>query len=260
MAIAGSLVAAPFLLASPAQAAATGAASVVSSTKVQYTAGSGKTNKVTITRSGRTVTIDDKVTIKPGKGCKRVGKDVTKVRCTTSKTPTWVRIHLGDRNDWLQNKSDLGISVYAGSGNDTVYGGPRADSLYGDSGKDKLWGSGGNDRLDGSDGNDRLDGGAGNDSINGGTGADSILARGGDDKIWGMTGNDTIWAGPGADTIWDDLPGRESGADYYSGGAGRDSLYYVRDEKVWLDADGVKGDDGAKGEHDTIAKDIEVLS
>jgi len=72
-----------------------------------------------------------------------------------------------------------------------------------------------------------------------------------------MTGNDRIWAGAGADTIWDDLEPRDSGADYFSGGTGRDSLYYVRDAKVTHDADGVTGDDGSKGEHDTIAKDVE---
>src|SRR5690349_6239628 len=44
------------VLAAPAQAATTGVASV-SGTKVVFTAGSNKTNRIVITRSGRTVTI-----------------------------------------------------------------------------------------------------------------------------------------------------------------------------------------------------------
>src|SRR3954454_13789602 len=81
------------LAAAPAEAASTGVASVVESTKVQYKAAKGKQNKVVITRSGRTITIDDKAAIKPGKGCKQVKGDKTKVRCTTGKTPTRVRAY-----------------------------------------------------------------------------------------------------------------------------------------------------------------------
>ena len=75
------------VIAVPAEAAATGVAKVYNSTKVEYRAASGKANSVTVTRSGRVVTIDDKVAVKAGKGCKAVRGDKTKVRCTTSKTP-----------------------------------------------------------------------------------------------------------------------------------------------------------------------------
>src|SRR5690349_8293971 len=112
------------VLAAPAQAATTGVASV-SGAKVVFTAGSNKTNKVVITRSGRTVTIDDVVAVKPGKGCKKV--NMSKVRCRTGKTPTRVRVSLGTKNDSVINRSDLPLSASGGDGNDKLYGGSRAD-------------------------------------------------------------------------------------------------------------------------------------
>jgi hypothetical protein len=39
---------------------------------------------VVITRSGNTITIDDRVAISAGKGCKKVKGDKTKVICTTT--------------------------------------------------------------------------------------------------------------------------------------------------------------------------------
>ena len=96
------------VIAVPAEAAATGVAKVYNSTKVEYRAAGGKANSVTVTRSGRVVTIDDKVAVKAGKGCKAVRGDKTKVRCTTSKAPNWVRVYTGDKADYINNKSDMG--------------------------------------------------------------------------------------------------------------------------------------------------------
>src|ERR1044071_907818 len=93
-------------VAGPAEAASTGYAPA-GTTKVRFTPRVGAKNKVVIPRSGRTVTIDDRVTVKPGKGCKRVTGDKTKVRCTTTKTPTQVVVKLYDRNDSVTNNSDL---------------------------------------------------------------------------------------------------------------------------------------------------------
>jgi hypothetical protein len=67
----------------------------VSGTKVVVKAGSNQTNKVVITRSGRTVTVDDVVALKPGKGCRKIDK--TKVRCTTARTPTGKAVPLDFR-------------------------------------------------------------------------------------------------------------------------------------------------------------------
>ncbi|MEU4214236.1 hypothetical protein [Actinoplanes sp. NPDC026623] len=66
-------------LTAPAEAATTGVASVVETVKVQYQAASGKQNKVVATRSGNTITIDDVVAIKAGKGCKAVKGDKTSI-------------------------------------------------------------------------------------------------------------------------------------------------------------------------------------
>jgi serralysin len=74
-------------VAVPAEAASWGDATAGAKT-VSFVADWKATNKIVITRSGRTVTIDDRVEIKPGKGCKRVKGDKTRVKCKTTKTPT----------------------------------------------------------------------------------------------------------------------------------------------------------------------------
>ncbi|MEV6602086.1 calcium-binding protein [Actinoplanes sp. NPDC051346] len=230
-------------LAAPAEAASTGVASV-SGTKVKYKAAKGKQNKVVVTRSGRTITIDDKVRIEPGKGCKAVKGDKTKVRCTTRANPTRVSVYTYDRNDSVVNKTDLPMTADGGSGKDRLVGGPRGDRLTGDTG---------NDWFDGGDGGDLIVGGDGNDTMYGGNG---------DDTIHGTDGSDRGYGGPGRDSFYLD-PVITRGAandDYVSGGTGHDAAYYAGyDKSVTIDADGVTGDDGAKGEHDTIAADIEEL-
>jgi Ca2+-binding RTX toxin-like protein len=229
------------MVAGPAEAATAGTAAVVGTT-VQYTAAGSKTNTVTATRSGRVVTIDDKVTVKAGKGCKAVKGDVTKVRCTTARTPTRIVVSLGDRNDTLVNKSDLRVNAYGGGGNDTLTGGSGDDYLDGGAGHDRLTGAAGNDRIDGKSGNDRLDGGRGFD------------------ELIGYSGNDRVYGGPDADNLHEGNDPSGPDADFLSGGAGDDSvLYHLRDKAVTADADGVIGDDGTKGERDTIATDVETL-
>ncbi|MFI7602333.1 calcium-binding protein [Actinoplanes sp. NPDC049681] len=206
-------------LGAPAQAAATGTAKVVGTTKVTFTAASGKANSVTVTRSGRVITIDDKVAVKPGHGCRKDGHDATKVACTTPSTPTLVTIDAGDKNDVITNKTNLEMIGLGGSGNDTITGGSVRDSrLDGGAGNDKVYGGGGNDDLYGGSGNDRLNGGADADELDGGTGADLL-----------------------------------------QGGAGSDhAIYWTRTRGVNADLDG-KADDGERGEKDTIATDVENL-
>jgi Ca2+-binding RTX toxin-like protein len=203
----------------PARAATTGIALVHSGTTVAFTAGAKKTNKVTVTRSGRTVTIDDVVTIKAGAGCQRVGRDVTKVRCTTPRTTAYVSVSLKDRNDSVVNKSNLGMHGYGGTGNDSITGGSAADLLEGHTGNDKLYGKGGDDNLTGGAGNDRLDGGAADDSLTGGTGADTHI---------GGTGTDL-------------------------------ANYWDHQARVTVDLDGRVGDDGQRGEKDTVGADVEQI-
>ncbi|GIE87300.1 calcium-binding protein [Actinoplanes regularis] len=246
-------------LAAPAQAASVGVASV-DGTKVIYKAASSKQNKVVVTRSGKTITIDDVVAVKPGKGCKKV--DSSKVRCTTTKTPTRVGIYTYDRNDSIVNTSDLAMTADGGTGNDRITGGSRGDVLRGDRGADTIWGLGGSDTIDSSYDNDRVYGGDGNDKISDGFGNDIVYGDNGNDVFWAEPGNDRFYGGAGDDHFQIFYPYKQekADADYFSGGAGTDyGDYAFYDKGVTIDADGVKGDDGVKGEHDTLAADIEVL-
>ena len=247
----------------PAQAVSSaGLASVVDTTKVQYKSARGKQSKVVVTRSGNTITIDDKIAVKVGKGCKAVKGDKTKARCTTKKAPTRVRIYTYDRNDSIVNKTGLAMTGDGGTGSDTITGSPRGDYLYGDTGNDKIYGLGGNDHIFGDEGNDTLYGGEGNDEILDGAGTDVVRGGNGNDWFGGYHGNDKFYGEAGNDMFSPMQPtGNEykTDADYFSGGNGVDGVEYGYSKAVSLDLDGAKGDDGMKGEHDTIAADVENL-
>ncbi|HWS35190.1 MAG TPA: calcium-binding protein, partial [Actinoplanes sp.] len=178
-------------LASPAQAATVGVASVVSSTVVQFKAAGRATNKVVVTRSGNTVTIDDRVAVKAGPGCKPVKKDKTRVTCKLSKAPTRLRVWTYDLADSITNRTSLPLSASGGSGNDVITGGSAADAIYGGAGNDSIHGHAGNDAIYGDAGNDTIHGYDGNDAIYGGAGNDTIHGHGGNDSLYGGDGNDT---------------------------------------------------------------------
>jgi Ca2+-binding RTX toxin-like protein len=280
--------------AGPAAAASYGWATAGTS-KVTFTADHGATNKVVITRSGRTVTIDDRVAIKPGKGCKQVKGDKTRVRCTTRKAPTKVAVKLYNGNDSVVNNSDVKMDANGGDGNDKLVGGPKADDLRGDSvcarahaGNDKIYGRGGNDKIyadagadyvsagDGNDwilgdsdcidpgptraGNDEIYGGSGNDTLAGDAGADRLYGGYGNDALIGAAGRDRLEGGPGNDWLSGDVDDRTATADVLLGGSGRDAVRYSSYRRaVSVDLDGATGDDGLPGEHDTVGKDVEDL-
>ncbi|WP_433827698.1 calcium-binding protein [Actinoplanes sp. CA-015351] len=248
------------LVGSPAQAA-TPATAKVSGRTVLYTAAKGQQNKVVVTVSGRTVTIDDRVAIKAGKGCKKVKGDKTKVRCTTKKAPTWLDIYTGTRNDSIVNKTGIRMTADGGSGNDSITGGSAADYLSGGTGNDKIWGQGGNDYVTGNSGNDRLSGGNGNDTVFGNTGHDGVNGDNGRDLLGGGAGNDRFSGGAGDDVIgWDDTDVSGADNDVYSGGTGFDLLdaYKYYKHAVRIDIDG-GADDGKSGEKDNVRTDIENI-
>ncbi|MEU4424259.1 calcium-binding protein [Actinoplanes sp. NPDC024001] len=274
--------------AAPAAAAPTGVASVVSATKVQYKAAKGKQNRVVVTRSGNTVTIDDRVAVKAGKGCKKVKGDRTKVRCTPSKAPARVRVYTYDRNDSVTNRTGLAMTADGGTGSDKLHGGPRGDILRGWTGNDTLYGYAGNDTLDSDDGNDVIYAGpgddgvmdsagrnSGNDVVYGEGGYDHIMTLGGNDKVYGGADDDILYGGDGRDWIDgghgnDRLQGDDcrdgSGkagcyaADVMLGGSGVDLVdYHHAYRPVTADLDGASRDDGQPGEHDTIGADVEQL-
>ena len=281
-------------VAGPAAAASYGWATA-SATKITFTADYGVKNKVVITRSGRTVTIDDRVAVKAGKGCKQVKGDKTKVRCKTGKAPTKVAVDLYDRNDSVVNNSDLRMEADGGDGNDKLVGGPKADDLRGDSvcgraraGNDKIYGRGGSDQIYGDDGadyvsagdgndwvfgdsdcvngpnrsgNDVIHGGNGNDTLQGDGGADRLYGGSGSDSLIGSAGRDRLEGGAGNDWLTGDVDGRTATADVLLGGAGRDWVdYSVYRSAVSVDLDGAVGDDGLPGEHDTVGTDVEDLA
>ncbi|MCO8274550.1 hypothetical protein M1L60_28525 [Actinoplanes sp. TRM 88003] len=173
--------------------------------------------------------------------------------------------------------------IYAGDGNDkTFYGGPGNDKIYGGAGDDSLAGDEGNDIIESGNGENSVYGGAGDDRIVGGGDADYLLGDQGNDRIEGGSGRNIIHGGPGNDTLTGgpetdhfdggygndvmnggagenyynegkDLPVGTADADTFIGGPAIDVLIYdERTTDITADADGVKGDDGAAGEGDTI--------
>ncbi|WP_281428284.1 calcium-binding protein [Actinoplanes hulinensis] len=233
-----STTAAAGAFAGPAQAASTGLAYIgfdSSGPKVIFTAGSGRTNTVVVSGNSSVITIDDRVTVKAGKGCAAVKGDKTRVRCTDPKPIAKVRVGLGSGNDSVVNKSSLRLHAWGGSGNDRLTGGAREDEFHGNTGADRIYGLGGDDRLSGDDGNDVIYGGAGNDGIAGGKG---------NDREYGGAGNDGH--GQGSDT-------KSADADLVDGGTGVDQVsYFHRRKAVTADSDSGKRDDGRKGEGDTL--------
>jgi Ca2+-binding RTX toxin-like protein len=253
------VVGATGVMAAPAQAAGTGVVSVYSGTKVRYKAGNGHQNRVLLSRSGNTITVDDRVAIKAGAGCKAVKGDKTKVRCTTKTAPTRVRVDTYDRNDTIVNSTGVAMTAFGGTGSDKIVGGTRGDILYGDLGGDQIWGLGGNDRIYGSPQNDKLYGGDGADWIEDGHGRDLVRGGNGDDQMHGGGGKDVYYGDAGADRIsMNQYPASVADADRIFGGAGSDTVHYSYDSAVSMDADGV-ADDGRKGEGDNLATDIENL-
>ena len=212
-------VASTALIGMPAQAASAGAAKVVGSATVQFNALMGKSNSLTITISGRTVTLNDKVAIKAGKGCKAVKGDKTKVKCTTKKKTTKLSVALGDKNDSVNNKTSVYLLADGGSGNDTLTGGSAKDQLQGGTGNDKLYGKGGADSLFGGSGNDHIVGSTGNDKVDAGSGTDKAYGDAGNDELFGGSGKDRLVGGAGNDRIDGDTD-----VDTIYGDAGNDTL------------------------------------
>jgi len=272
-------VASTSLFVMPAQAASAGTAKVVGSATVQFNALMGKSNGLTVTISGRTVTLNDKVAIKAGKGCKAVKGDKTKVKCTTKKKTTKISVALGDKTDWVTNKTSVYMLADGGSGTDTLTGGKGKDQLQGGTGNDKLkgmrgadtlLGGSGNDIITGSNGSDRIDagsgaddvsGGSGSDTIEGGSGVDTINGDSGIDHIYGDSGNDVILGGSGADFIYggagNDAIAAWAGDDFVSGDAGNDSITGGVDDDILV---GLAGNDtiaGNAGDDILVGEDID---
>lgn len=216
-------------LAAPASAASVGTVKVFDNF-VKYQAATGKANRLVVTNSGTTVTIDDRYRIKAGKGCTAVNGDRTKVRCkVTSLDTARVLVNLSDGNDYLINKSALPMTADGARGRDTLIGGSASEALLGGAGKDELNGGAGNDHLNGTTGHDSLRGGTGDDSLAGGTGDDVLRGGAGNDSLAPGLGADAAYGNSGDDIIQDrtgnDTVDGGTGNDTVDGGAGNDKVY-----------------------------------
>lgn len=131
-------------------------------------------------------------------------------------------------NDTINAAADSGgLTLWGGSGDDTVTGGSGNDVVYAESGADTVAG------------------GAGDDSLYAGDGADQLTGGSGDDALWGEAGNDTVFGGDGADTI--------------DGGAGLDLLLGQNDADLFYVGDGFGGDIIIGGEGVTSGADLDAL-
>lgn len=165
-------------------------------------------------------------------------------------------IDAGAGNDFVDGSAlTVSVTIYGGSGDDTLIGGSNDDKLYGQDDNDNLIGNLGNDYLDGGDGSDALVGDKGTivreivtgpasllsipsgklqvvidqpgtvranvtliDADQGGN--DTLVGGNGNDYLHGGAGNDKLAGDDGADTLFGD-----SGNDELAGGAGDDHLY-----------------------------------
>jgi len=194
----------------------------------------------------------------------------------------------GDGNDFLGGNSGAD-RLEGGLGSDTLRGGPGNDLLLGGDGDDAMRGAGGHDGVHGEAGNDTVSGGAGADTLSGGDGADTLdytdattplhvaldgvnndgTAGEGDhaeadfERVLGGIANDTLTGGPGGERLeggdGDDLLIGGGGPDQIYGGSGADTASYAdRSTPVQVNLAEV-GNDGAPGEGDHVAGDIEKV-
>jgi Ca2+-binding RTX toxin-like protein len=213
----------------PAAAQQDGAfAYVYSGWFVEYRAGDGQTNDVTVTQGTEAFTyvVDDVVPIEVGEGCTHPDEtDLTHVACTlTDPQNTVVNARLGDGDDRGEARGEHLIGIHGQAGDDVLTG-EADDEIFGGTGRDTLSGT---DSQFGGPGSDTHIGTAGNDFFDPGKGDDTILGQGGDDTVEGTEGADDIHGDAGNDTLHggadDDIVHGGDGADTLYGGPGDDVL------------------------------------
>lgn len=218
-----ALVVLAFSLAFPCGAQAGTAPVVVTSggderiARVQtlfYIAAAGEVNRVTVSGPRSALVLRDTAGIQPGRGCRRVGEDRTRVRCVATDSDVVNRdVTLSDGNDAVEVTQGFAV-VRGGSGDDVLRARGR---LRGEDGNDELTGRG------------TFAGGPGNDVMTG-----SVAKRG------------------TADSFLEGDPG--NGSDTIDGRGGQDDLvsYGGRAAPVRVDLEGDR-DDGQAGENDRVA-------
>ncbi len=164
-------------------------------------------------------------------------------------------------NDNLSSYFSGQVTVYGGTGNDTLTGDGGTCELRGEAGHDVLRGGGGNEGLFGDEGNDLLIPKEGNDVVDGGFGNDTVVATGdvdftlSDSLLTGL-GNDRLTSIENA-SLWAWQRDHRidasafSGSTSLSGGAGNDVILGGMGNDL-IDG-GAGGDDlTANGGNDTL--------
>jgi Ca2+-binding RTX toxin-like protein len=137
------------------------------------------------------------------------------------------------------------IEVHSADGDDIV----DASAFSRTSGYLDLYGGDGNDRLTGSPAKNYIYGQDGDDTLYGGAHADQLHGGPGNDTMYGGDDNDIFYAEPTAD-----------GADFMSGGAGSDSVFYSdRVNGLLVTLGNGLADDGEPGESDEILGNVESV-
>ena len=235
------LVVAAGLLALVGQSTAHAASVQVTGAELVFTAGAGESNALSISFGDGAYEVQDngtsgeaRVVVQPGPGC-LPGSSPGTIVCSGAGVSAVVA-DMGDADD----SATLNITTPA-----SLSGREGVDNLTGGGGADSVSGGAGNDTLNGGEGGDVLDAGAGDDSADGGGGGDALAGGAGVDTLTGGAGDDALDGG--------------SGADVLQGGDGRDAADYSgRSDPVSLTLD-VEPNDGANGEGDRIASDVEDL-
>lgn len=146
--------------------------------------------------------------------------DLSGISSSTFPFLAGITVDTGHGDDSITTAADIGTSVLAGDGHDTIIGGTGDDILNGEDGNDTIDAGDGANTVSGGDGNDTLTSGVGNDAVNAGDGDDSVDSGSGGDTIMGGDGNDTLLSGDG-----DDLTVGESGNDSIITGNGDDTVF-----------------------------------
>jgi Ca2+-binding RTX toxin-like protein len=294
--ILAAIASAQVVLALPAHA--NGNLVYVQGSVIQYVGGAGYVNNLTVRTSGGVYIFDENAGVQAGAGCFYPStSDLSVVHCPIT-VVSWVKIDVNTMNDRVDYWGEAKAQIYGGPGNDELWGGDSDDSLYGGGDNDRLFGWNGDDFLDGGTGADQmagqagiedkvsyeshpagvtadLDGAAGDDGmpgegdtigadveyLNGSPFNDVLTGSAVRNILWGCAGNDVLSGLGGDDWLAGDCESGTRGADLLMGGDGSDWVtYYTHAVRVEASLDGVSGNDGAIGEGDTIAADIENIS
>ena len=125
--------------------------SSVTTDALLYIAAPGERNRVTVSRGGpNAVDVTDSAGVTPGRGCRRIGSGLTRVRCTRINDElSGGSVKLGDGGDTAALGGGFAPDLDGGSGNDTLSGDPERTNVFiGGSGDDSMVGGSSDDIFD----------------------------------------------------------------------------------------------------------------